>query len=335
MRPPRVLAGIITFNPQGYPHLTEMWIDAIECLLMQNTPSVEIDVLVIDNTSHPVAIETVKKKFKYDHRVRVISIRRPRHSSHVCWNKGLMLCSNKEDYDYIYMSASDCMFRDENGMERLVKEMREIPDVGILSPQISFDLTVQGWLDKYTCNDWEASAKAVDLGEQIYLHCYLFSKEFLKAYDYKRPDILWGHMTETWYPFMCHAIGKKFYVSSRAIVEHLSGKERSPETKTIYTRPTIGTWEEFFKKFESADQMVAFEPRRYKKEMIKVMAPVDDPSVGIRAFNTNHSPRSFEYRKDKIQDRERMYRWIKENLFIPNSYYDRKIFYRRAREPKL
>lgn len=192
---------------------------------------------------------------------------------------------------YLYMDSGIDFANNENA----VKMMRETmtSDVAMVAAQVDSD---GGY------GLWQVGPGVIPIGKTVNLHCQMFSGKYFKAYNGILPDIFAADTSESVFSYLCAAIGTKFILHPDLVVHHAhhmdgasSGFKRGG---TLWKSPkTI-------------------------KQLCEEGAPLGfgyeecyDPSTGTGNV-LNHDKKLWN--GDIPKYREKLYEWMKENLFHQN-----------------
>jgi hypothetical protein len=226
----KVLAVICTYNPedrnynQSFEDFSFIWFDVIRGWQKQRDENLEVDIVVADDISGP---KTRKKLIEFQQKTKdfyIDFIDKWFSCPFVCFNHAVSLLK-KNDYDYYAYCASDAVLVNKGDLATLINDMDE--RCCIISPQADNDMA-----QPFDFNPKKPPTK-MRLGEGINCHLYLFTREFMQAYDYKMVDIIGSGSSESFYTFLAAAIGRHILLSHRVCIHHAGMVDRKPGNPLI------------------------------------------------------------------------------------------------------
>ncbi len=298
---------IPTYNPKGDEH-SDIWKMAIDAYVAQRKSDLQVDIVVADNTSTREQREHLHHFQQITPNLFVIYTNQ-RYPMNVCINHAWMLMK-EHNYDYYGYACSDIIFTNPDSISTLVKEMQELPDCAIISAQVDCDMCdVFRHINVFDPN---MPATPLKISQGVNGHFYLCDKEFLKAYDWKRVDVLWGHRAESFVSYQCAAVRRREYLSHKVILHHYrKGNENTGVERDgfeVYDKPyeTWGTKEDFLNKMTEGTKVGLGFEELYDTALHPVAETrLHDPSIyGVDGFP-----------KDE-EARIKLYNFIKDNLFL-------------------
>ena len=191
----------------------------------------DLDVLFVDNLSHPIFINDLREKCEAHSNQRVTFSFVSEILSHMTLfqsiNLGFHVLRTAHEYDIIGYSANDVWLEDQTmGLRHAVNEFSD-DSVAVVSAQADYDNQPQ-LLSKY--DERGDSCLTIDVGEVVNLHFMLFSRAYMDAFNFRYPDTLRSYGSENFISFCAAAIGKKWVISRRARLRNskpeVSGKLR-------------------------------------------------------------------------------------------------------------
>lgn len=151
----------------------------------------------------------------------------------------------------------------------------------------------------------------IPIGKTVNLHAQIFDRSLFEAFARRPvPDIFASFCTESVFSFMCAAIGKRFIVSDKAIVDHVHGMD---EGSAGFNPRVIGypPWKHLLPQApRSIDSIIGDAEARecgfgYEE------------CQGILMHNGSCYDES-----GRCKDPQRLLHFMKNNLFIPEKSYD-------------
>jgi hypothetical protein len=136
----------------------------------------------------------------------------------ICFNHALSIFKDKDLYDYYAFCASDAYFRNKGDLRILLDDMDE--NCCFISPQADKDMFFQ--LFEF---DKNKPPTRVPLGGGVNNHLSIFTRKFMKAYDFKYIDII--TYTESFYTFLCAAIKCHHLLSHKVLISHAGFTDRT------------------------------------------------------------------------------------------------------------
>jgi len=290
-------------------------------LAAQSFPG-KIDIIVADNMSSAAFLKTLaawcqensndKQSFSY--------ISEPSHQT--LWgslNLGFHTLKSHGDYDIYGYSSDDVWFKpgDIHGLELAVKEFDD-PSLGIVSVQTNLDNAERSYKN---LNSTAGRSVKLKLREAINLHFMLFSKEFMKTYDFRYVDtVIWGN--ETLLPFLCAAIDKDWLLSRKATLHNGKRKKRKKPKGSV-----MG----FYVVPEHADSLKT------------MLSPGHSVGLGFNCFNRiarlteqqiQGLPGEFFWmdyddslydENNRCKTKDQLLSFIKNNIFLKNTDYSNRL----------
>ena len=237
----KVLAIVMTYNPEN-KNIFQIWRSVIDSLISQRKEDITVDVVACDNCSSIEARSALLGLQKEREGLSLIFVDK-RYPVNLLWNFAITLF-DKESYDYIIFNTSDCMFNEPDSLSVLIKDIEMNFEWIIISPQVDNDMNMHwGHHVKY---HGIISPTRVDIGEGVNGHFHMFNQTYLKAFDYKRPDLLWGHRSEPLFPYLCASINKQEVISHKVQMHHVTaGKTRQGFEQYDKLMEEYGDWDKF------------------------------------------------------------------------------------------
>jgi glycosyltransferase involved in cell wall biosynthesis len=305
----KVLVAIPTYNPTGHDHYN-VWRMVIDGLIAQRNNEVDVDIVVADNIS-TVTGRDILRKWQKEIPGLYLVFTEPRLPMNSCINHAWMLMKER-GYDYYSYVCSDVIHTDRRGIRTLIGEMKELPDCAVMSCQVDVDMC--DVFREINFFNPEAPATPLRITQGVNGHFYLYTKDFLKAYDWKKIDVLWGHRLEPFVSYQCSAIGKREYLSHKVIIHHYreTNENVGVERKDFesYDKPfeTWGTKEDFLKMIDENMQYgLGFE------ELYQIAGHIV-PETRM------HNPDAFDEKGFAKSDT--LYKIIKDKLFLKPEHLD-------------
>ena len=320
----RVGVVVCTYNIENH---MPVWIqNVLNGINMQQFPG-QVDVLISDNKSSKQFLDILdqyceantvgNKTYSY--------ISYPDQTGLFnTLNLGLHLLSSTHNYDYFAYSSDDNWLQSEDGLKLATDEFCD-SSIGIVSIQSNLDNTVRPLL---VLNSLKGPSVTLSLEEHVNLHFALFSREFMQAYNFRYMDAIVAYGNESLLRFFCEAIGKQWVMSRSSTV--FNGKKnrfiRNAKKKGAQKGAPMGYF-------------VAPEVGMSMKDLLET-----GKSVGM-GFNCWYSPLPHKakqgmklpadffimdcdpacYKNGKCKDRESLFRFIKDNMFIKNPRYNERL----------
>jgi len=305
----KILVAIPTYNPSGHDHF-HVWRQVIDSLVKQRKPNLEVDIVVCDNVSAQNGRDKLIEWQKEIPNLFLI-FTEPRLPVHVCTNHAWGLMKHR-GYDYYSYINSDVIHQSPDSYSILTSEMTELPDCAVISPQVNKDMCEA--FNSMIFFSPSAPPTRLQVSQGVNGHTYLYTDEFMKAYDYRKPDVLWGHRTEPFISYQCAAIRKAEYLSHKVVLTHYRDNEMN-----------IGLER---KEFEFYDK--PFETYGNKESFLLKMSEGIEYGIGFEEVYCVNGGRGIpETRKHKSELYEggfpkddRLYNWIKTNLFLTKEQLD-------------
>lgn len=294
---------ITTYNPTGHDHYN-VWKMVIDGLVAQRKKDLKVDIVVADNISAKAGRDILMQWQKEIPDLYLV-FTEPRLPMNTCINHAWMLMKER-NYDYYGYVCSDVIHTNPDGISILIKEMKELPDCAVMSCQVDCDMC--DCFREINIFNPNLPATPLKIMQGVNGHFYLYTKDFLKAYDWKKVDVLWGHRLEPFVSYQCAAIRKREYLSHKVVIHHYreTNENIGIERKDFesYDKPyeTWGTKEDFLKKMtEGTKYGLGFE------ELYQLVGhPVEETRMHDESV----------YGKDGFPKDDGLYRFIKDTLFL-------------------
>ena len=211
-------------------------------------------------------------------------------------------------------NPDDIWFSEPDGLEKVIKEFEQ-PDIGIVSPHV-------GWDNTHPCFphliDEAGGTVVVKVGEHINLHFTVFSKYFMEKFNYRYVDILGAWGTESLMAFQCASIGKKWLLHRGAKITNgrnqaipkAKRKRRSRGVNGLFLRDKAKSLEEVFR--PGYEVGLGFQVWNSVAGL-----PMDQVYGG---FWMDYN-KSLYTESGEIKDPEPLYRYLIENMYMPDIDY--------------
>lgn len=220
----KLLVVICTYNPEdrnydetfeGFSHI---WFDVIRSWQMQRSDDLHVDIVIADNVSGPKTRAKLIEFQKQNKGIYIDFVNEWFSNPHICFNHALSIFKNNGDYNYYAYCASDASFSKKGDLQNLLDDMDE--KCCFISPQANHDMIQR--LDI----DVKKPPARILLGEAVNNHLAIWTREFMEAYDYKYVDIVGGGRSEGFYPYACAAIGRHELISHKVCINHRGRTDR-------------------------------------------------------------------------------------------------------------
>jgi hypothetical protein len=298
----KILALVMTYNPEN-KEVYQIWRGVVTNLISQRNDDLDVDVAVCDNCSGDRS-RSFLKELQKETKISLVFVDK-RYPVNLLWNFGIT-CFEKEKYDYIIFNTSDCMFTEPDALLRLVKDIEMNNEWIIISPQVDNDMNMH-WGHHVKYHGVIAPTR-VDIGEGVNGHFHMFNRTYLEAFDYKRPDLFWGHRSEPLFPYLCASINKQEVISHKVQMHHATiGKTR--QDFPIYDKlmEEYGSYNKFLGMLRGEGRQLGL----WFEELYG-----NDPKT------VHHNDQAFDDRHYAKSDE--LYRFIKKELFLQPEQFDYK-----------
>lgn len=209
---------------------------------------------------------------------------------------------------FLYIDSGVHFEADWYSIAKMVKHHKSGP-WAMTAVTVSEDIGF-GWIFPGQTEDQIFKGELLDmpLGKTVNLHCQIFDKRLVEAFGRPLPDVQASYATESCFTFLCAAIGRRFGVWRSIRPRHdmsMDGASSGfPEGRCWHhTLPCAPR--------NLADIMA--DPERYESglgyEIFHGVAPFKP-----ECYNADES----------CKDPERLKKFIRENLFLPESHFDYK-----------
>jgi glycosyltransferase involved in cell wall biosynthesis len=213
------LVVIPTYNCRGEV-IPEHLLSVLLAMLEQSVV-IDIDIVVVDTLSSPEFCDFFREWLR-ERKIKFIHVDFPLPVFHAF---NLAVSMAVRDHNWIAYCSDDTVLSKNSDLE-IITSCFVDKSIGIVSGMVNHD-HCPFFYPHY--KDTDVSPKPIVLGENVNLHLMVFSKEFMKHYDYRYTDIFTGWGTETLFPFLCAAIGKKWVVCNEVLL--INHKTESLQTK--------------------------------------------------------------------------------------------------------
>lgn len=211
---PRVLVIVPTYNPTDNWSSWTVWVETLRAI--ENQIGVDCDIVIADNVSGNSSMALLSDISK-NHNFNLIHTNTHYTCPYLQWNIAAQKFKDSK-YDYYIYCASDAIFQRPDDLKTLIEDMPD--DCSIITPQLTSDTSQRRVFDE------NMPPTMINLGQAVNGHIFLIKKEFMEKYDYKLPDIMYSNGVEELIPYLCEAIGRKQYVSHKAMMTHVGKVDR-------------------------------------------------------------------------------------------------------------
>lgn len=276
-----------------------------------------IDVLIVDNLSGDNFLSMLGGKcLEYsDDKIAFAYVTEKDYHYHFSsMNFGFYILNHQDHYDYFCFSVDDTAFVEQCGLSLAIEEFVD-PNVGIVSCQCDYD-NAPPELSQYDDSS-NNNSMVVRIGECVNGQFMIFSREYMKAYEFQYPDILKSFGTESLLTYCCAAIDKYWVLCKKA---QLNNAKKVESLRKYKQKGTDGymtysgiTLEDLFQKGYSVG--MGFQGFFKRKSRFS-----HNPRKNL--YFQPHDPSLYD-EGGKAKRRDDLFLYIKNNLFTHNSFEER------------
>lgn len=290
-----------------------------------------IDVLfVVNKSSDDFALALAAKCKEYSNDKVSFSYisERDYHYHFSSMNLGFYVLSNHAQYDYFGYSADDVWLEQNNQVAIALKEFSD-PEVALVSLRCEYDNTASfyPWYDE---GMGEECIK-VRLGECVNLQFMLFSREFMEAYNFRYIDMLTCFGTESLLSYVCAGVDKYWVLCRKTDLKNLKinprkwtlGEKALKHRKKAGRNKVKGLTGWFVASEKSLQETIE---HGYKLGLgfqgFVESLPSEDRAIYV--YGIAHNPALYND-NEKCKNKEALYQYIKDNLFVLNPPYEERM----------
>ena len=217
------------------------------------------------------------------------------------------------EYDYYIYCSEDCVMSSASDLVTIIRDSKYHPNTGHVSVLVDNDNTNS--YHHYNAYDPNGHPMIVALTESINMHFSVWTNFFMKKYDFKYVDIINAYATESIYTFLNAAIGTKWVHCRKVRLQH----QRCHKQKGYLGYDTFRNFRDLESIFGPGVPLgLGFE---CWMDMIPEERKKAKPWDPLRFC---HMPNRKAYSKEtgECKQPEKLYQYIKENLFVPKSVFD-------------
>ena len=134
-----------------------------------------------------------------------------------------------KEYDYFAFCHADTRLRHTPDLKKLIGIFEQYPDCLVVAPQSDNDMLVYlPYLREYNL---DRKPTKLALEESVNGHMYIWNRRFAEAYNYKLPDILEGCKVESFFTYLCAAIGGDMMLSHDVQIAHIGNMDKGGDYK--------------------------------------------------------------------------------------------------------